>query len=104
MAAEKTKKISLVLLLVSVSAVLLWAGAAFTGALKQVNWQAGELARQYLYASGMMKPLHTLVDFYSHIKGIEYLICVTFFVAFPIFVKFINAEKRQEKVSAHHSA
>jgi hypothetical protein len=74
--------------------VVLWVAAAFVGALHQVNWQVGELARQYMLATGMMKPLHTMVDFYSHIKGIEYLICVAFFVAFPIFFKYVNKEKR----------
>ena len=77
----------------------LWVSAAFVGALHQVNWQFGELARQYMLATGMMKPLHTLVDYYSHIKGIEYLICVAFFVAFPVFFKYVNKEKRTVSVS-----
>jgi len=77
----------------------LWVSAAFVGALHQVNWQVGELARQYMLATGMMKPLHTLVDYYSHIKGIEYLICVAFFVAFPVFFKYVNKEKRTVEVS-----
>jgi hypothetical protein len=77
----------------------LWVSAAFVGALHQANWQFGELARQYMLATGMMKPLHTLVDYYSHIKGIEYLICVAFFVAFPIFFKYVNKEKRTVSVS-----
>jgi hypothetical protein len=77
----------------------LWVSAAFIGALHQVNWQFGELARQYMLATGMMKPLHTLVDYYSHIKGIEYLICVAFFVAFPVFFKYVNKEKRTVAVS-----
>ena len=77
----------------------LWVSAAFVGALHQVNWQVGELARQYMLATGMMKPLHTLVDYYSHIKGIEYLICVAFFVAFPVFFKYVNKEKRTVSVS-----
>jgi len=74
--------------------VILWVAAAFVGALHQVNWQFGELARQYMLATGMMQPLHTLVDYYSHIKGVEYLICVAFFVAFPVFFKYVNKEKR----------
>jgi hypothetical protein len=77
----------------------LWVSAAFVGALHQVNWQFGELARQYMLATGMMKPLHTLVDYYSHIKGVEYLICVAFFVAFPVFFKYVNKEKRTVAVS-----
>ena len=80
------------------SLVFLWVAAAFVGALHQVNWQISELARQYMLATGMMKPLHTLVDFYSHIKGVEYLICVAFFVAFPVFFKYVNKEKRTVQV------
>lgn len=80
--------------------VMLWVSAAFVGALYQANWQVGELARQYLLATGMMKPLHTMVDFYSHIKGIEYLICVAFFVIFPVFFKYVNKEKRRVPVNS----
>lgn len=80
------------------SLVFLWVAAAFVGALHQVNWQISELARQYMLATGMMKPLHTLVDFYSHIKGVEYLICVAFFVAFPVFFKYVNKEKRTVQI------
>ena len=79
--------------------VFLWVAAAFVGALHHVNWQFSELARQYMLATGMMKPMHTLVDFYSHIKGIEYLICLAFFVAFPVFFKYVNKEKRTITVS-----
>lgn len=79
--------------------VVLWVAAAFVGALHQVNWQVGELVRQYMLATGMMKQLHTLVDFYSHIKGVEYLICVAFFVAFPVFFKYVNKEKKTVAVN-----
>ena len=51
-----------------------------------------------MVAIGMVKPLHTLVDYYTHIKGIEYLICVAFFVAFPVFFKYVN--KAPAKVTA----
>lgn len=71
----------------------LWALASLLGGLSQVNWQATELVRQYLVASGMIQPIHTMVDFYTHIKGIEYIICVSFFVAFPIFFKYVNKRK-----------
>ncbi len=78
------------IVLTSCALILLWVSAAFIGALHQVNWQVGELARQYMLATGMIAQEHTLVDFYTHIKGIEYLICVSFFVAFPLFVKYVN--------------
>lgn len=76
----------------------LWALAALIGGLHQVNWQVTELMRQYLIASGLIQPIHTLVDFYSHIKGIEYIICVVFFVAFPLFFQYV--EKRKTHITA----
>ncbi len=36
--------------------------------------------------------VYTLVDFYQYIKGIEYLICVAFFIAFPMFYKYVNTK------------
>ena len=72
------------------SIMCLWVGAALTSALASVGWSVSTLAGQYMTAVGMVKPLHTLVDYYTHIKGIEYLICVAFFVAFPVFFKYVN--------------
>lgn len=77
----------------------LWAVAALVGGLHKVNWQVTELIRHYLVASGMITPLHTVVDFYSHIKGIEYLICVAFFVAFPIFFKYVEKTDTRTKTT-----
>jgi len=71
----------------------LWAAAMLGGGLRQADWQVTELARQYLTATGMIQPIHTLVDFYTHIKGIEYIICVAFFVAFPVFFRFVEKKK-----------
>ncbi|MBT8362318.1 MAG: hypothetical protein KJO32_15320 [Deltaproteobacteria bacterium] len=78
----------------------IWAVAALIGGLNQANWQVTELARQYLVASGMISPIHTLVDFYTNIKGVEYLICVAFFVAFPLFYRYINKERKSVKVGS----
>jgi ABC-type bacteriocin/lantibiotic exporter with double-glycine peptidase domain len=85
------------------SIVCLWVGATLTVALSQANWSVSELAGQFMMATGMTKPLHTLVDFYTHIKGIEYLICVAFFVAFPAFYRYVNKEKRQVHVTKKNS-
>ncbi len=76
----------------------LWVGAALTSALSSVGWSVGTLAGQYMSAIGMVKPLHTLVDYYTHIKGIEYLICVAFFVAFPVFFKYVNKAPAKVKI------
>ncbi len=75
----------------------LWATAALIGGLSQAGSMT-ELVRQYMVATGMITPLHTLVDYYTHIKGIEYLICVAFFVAFPVFYNYVNREKKEAKV------
>lgn len=77
----------------------LWALASLMGGLYRVNWQVTELVRQYLVASGMIQPIHTLVDFYTHIKGIEYIICVAFFVAFPLFYQYVDKRKTHIKSS-----
>ena len=71
--------------------MMMWAGAALTSGIVSAGG-VGQLAGQYMSAIGMVKPLHTLVDYYTHIKGIEYLICVAFFVAFPVFFKYVNKE------------
>ena len=43
-----------------------------------------------LSAIGQVQEVFTLVDFYQYIKGVEYLICVAFFVGFPMFYRYIN--------------
>jgi hypothetical protein len=41
-------------------------------------------------AIGQVREVFTLVDYYQYIKGVEYLICVAFFVGFPMFYRYIN--------------
>ncbi len=95
---NNTSKTASRVILAAGSIMCLWVAAALTSALSSVGWSVGELAGQYMVAIGMVKPLHTLVDYYTHIKGIEYLICVAFFVAFPVFFKYVN--KAPAKVTA----
>lgn len=42
---------------------------------------------------GEVKEVVTMVDFYTYIKGVEYLICVAFFVGFPILFRYINKKE-----------
>ena len=79
------------------SAVGIWAFAALIAGLHHSNWQVSELLRQYMVATGMIKSFDTLVDFYSHIKGVEYLICVMFFVVFPLFYRYVNEDEKRIK-------
>ena len=96
--AKNNSKAAGMIILAAGSAMCLWVGAALVSALSQVGWSVSTLAGQYMTAIGMVKPLHTLVDYYTHIKGIEYLICVAFFVAFPVFFKYVNKEAKPSSV------
>lgn len=101
--ASNISKTTTGILLAAGILMCLWVGAALTSALAAAGWSVSTLAGQYMTSIGMIKPLHTLVDYYTHIKGIEYLLCVAFFVAFPVFFKYVNktparkAEKTVEK-------
>jgi hypothetical protein len=43
-----------------------------------------------LSSIGEIREVFTLVDYYSYIKSMEYLICVAFFVGFPMFYRYIH--------------
>jgi len=75
------------------SIIGIWAFTSVMFALAQVNWQVGEMLRQYLVAVGAIKEFETLVDFYTHIKGVEYIICAAFLGMFPVFYKYVNTTK-----------
>ena len=46
---------------------------------------------------GEVKEVFTLVDYYQYIKSVEYLICVAFFVGFPIFYRYIHKKEDAEE-------
>jgi len=73
--------------------ISIWSAAAFLSGLAQVNWQVSELLRQYFIAVGLLQEFHTLSDFYTHIKGVEYIIAVLFLGAFPVFYSYLNNSK-----------
>jgi Na+-driven multidrug efflux pump len=95
--SANTSKTASRILLAAGSVMCLWVGAALVSALSSTGWSVSALAGQYMSAIGMVKPLHTLVDYYTHIKGIEYILCVAFFVAFPIFFKYVNKTPAEAK-------
>lgn len=41
---------------------------------------------------GEVKSVYTMVDFYQYIKGVEYLICLAFFVGFPILYRNLHSD------------
>jgi hypothetical protein len=76
----------------------IWACMAFATGLASVDYQVTEMFRSFLVATGNLNEYSTLVDYYTHIKGVEYLMAGAFFVAFPIFYKFISKDTTQEAV------
>ena len=82
------------------AAIGIWAMTALTFSLSQSGWSIAELARQYMIAVGAIGEFETLVDFYTHIKGVEYIICVAFFAAFPVFFKYVNKTKAEATVKS----
>jgi hypothetical protein len=73
--------------------ISIWSVAAFLSGLAQVNWQISELLRQYLITVGLLQEFHTLSDFYTHIKGVEYIIALLFLSVFPAFYIYLNRSK-----------
>lgn len=56
---------------------------------------------QLLSSVGEIKEVFTLVDYYQYIKGVEYLICVAFFVGFPMFYRYINKTEDKSSNASH---
>ena len=48
-------------------------------------------------AAGEFVRVYTLVDFYNYIKAVEYLICIGFFVTFPLFYKYVIKRPGERK-------
>lgn len=78
----------------------IWACMAFITGLASVDYQVSEMFRNFLVATGNLNQYSTLVDYYTHIKGVEYLMAGAFFVVFPVFFKYISKDVTQEVVKA----
>ncbi len=55
-----------------------------------------------LSSVGEFKEVFTLVDYYTYIKSMEYLICVAFFVGFPMYYRYINKRDDDQKDNGGH--
>ncbi len=73
-----------------------WALATMTAGLRSVGWDVTEMTRQFLVATNNLHEYETLVDYYTHIKGVEYLIAGAFFVAFTYFFKYVDKGYKEE--------
>ncbi len=58
----------------------------------------GNLILGWMTAVGLVTPVYTLGGYYTQIKGVEYIICLIFFVLFPLFVYYIgHGENHHQK-------
>ena len=71
----------------------IWAFAAFFSVLSEMGWSVSEVIRQYMVATGAIGEYETLVDYYTHIKGFEYIIAVAFLGLYPVYYKYVNKTK-----------
>lgn len=55
-----------------------------------------------LSSVGEVREVFTLVDYYTYIKSMEYLICVAFFVGFPMFYRYINKKEESTTTNSGH--
>ncbi len=46
----------------------------------------------FLLTVGHVDKIYTVVDYYTYIKGLEYLICLLLFSTFPMFFRYINRD------------
>ncbi len=76
----------------------IWAMAAVVSGLSSVGWSVPEMGRQFLVATGNLKEYETLVDYYTHIKGVEYLIAAAFFVVFPAFYMSLKPQEKAKVI------
>ncbi len=95
--AEKDSKVAGRVVLGFGALIGLWAVAAFVGGLSQAG-SLSELARQYMIATSRISPLHTLGDYYTHCKGIEYLLYAAFFLALPACYIFLNKQEKAVQI------
>lgn len=54
---------------------------------------------QLFTSMGEVKEVFTLVDYYQYIKGVEYLICLAFFVGFPMFYRYLNSDDTKSSLT-----
>ena len=88
------KTSALMITVASVGVVFgIWAFTALFSVLAGMGWSVPEVIRQYMVATGAIGEYETLVDYYTHIKGFEYIIAVAFLGLYPVYYKYVNKTK-----------
>ena len=49
-----------------------------------------EALANFFRTVGTVQEVHTQVDFYTYIKSVEYMICVAFFIGFPMLYRHLH--------------
>jgi hypothetical protein len=88
------KTTALMIALTGVGAIFgMWAFVALFSVFAEMGWSVPEVIRQYMVATGAIGEYETLVDYYTHIKGFEYIIAVAFLGLYPVYYKYVNKTK-----------
>jgi hypothetical protein len=61
-----------------------------------------ELISSLFFSIGEVSEVHTVVDFYQYIKTVEYLLCVAFFIGFPMFFRHVINAGPKSAGTDHH--
>jgi len=77
--------------------IMAWATSGLISALSFAGWSPAVLLGQYFTAIGAPE---TLVEHYTQIKGVEYVICAAFLGTFPLFYKYLGTAKRPVRINA----
>ncbi|PKN16367.1 MAG: hypothetical protein CVU66_01180 [Deltaproteobacteria bacterium HGW-Deltaproteobacteria-23] len=61
-----------------------------------------EVLNNFFQSVGTVKEVYTQVDFYTYIKSVEYMICVAFFIGFPILYRHLHRESDSHETKKVH--
>ena len=90
-ARKKSKGLAISILAIA-GVITVWAGSALCSDVVHAKEQTSGLLN-FLNSIGLIKTKETLVDFYTYIKGVEYLLVVIFLCFFPLYYKFLGGKK-----------
>jgi hypothetical protein len=60
-----------------------------------------EALANFFRTVGTVQEVHTQVDFYTYIKSVEYMICVAFFIGFPMLYRHLNRSTDAHEEKQH---
>jgi hypothetical protein len=61
-----------------------------------------EAFTNFFQSVGTVKEVYTQVDFYTYIKSVEYMICVAFFIGFPMLYRRLHRDSGSHEEKKVH--